>query len=255
MSSGIFIINDRFRIYPALNQLQDMQTGNLIRLEPRIMAVLEHLSRYAGQLVSREELIHDIWKNYGGGDEGLSQAISFLRKMLGDREKSLIQTIPKKGYCLNAVLRVDEVEQQKDKPVIVLPSMRSLARYSVLFYVLGTAFYFVYNGLNLQPTAVGQNISLVTRSASVSPCVQPAVKKILPVVANNKTTPIAIRLKGIKTTACNEKLRAPSSNPLPILSANTETKSYHYHLSDKTSQIVTTLDYQVAITLVSTIIN
>ena len=51
-----------------------------------------------GKLVTREEIIEKIWNGYGGGDEGLTQAISFLRKALNDTNKQIIETVPKGGY-------------------------------------------------------------------------------------------------------------------------------------------------------------
>ncbi len=72
------------------------------RVEPRIMKLLLLLAGSQGIAVTREQIINDIWDNYGGADEGLSQAVSFLRKLLLDTEKQLIVTIPKKGYVLEA---------------------------------------------------------------------------------------------------------------------------------------------------------
>jgi DNA-binding winged helix-turn-helix (wHTH) protein len=243
MSSDIFIINNRFRVYPALNQVQDMQTRQIIRLEPRIMAVLQHLSRYAGQLVSREELIRDIWHNYGGGDEGLSQAISFLRKTLGDQEKTLIRTIPKKGYCLTAVLRVDEVQQPTKR---LIAGMRSFLKYAVMLYVLGTAVYFISGGLHLQPTTVQQNVSLITRMEprQLSSAVSSEAKKNLAIAVNSKSMP-KVRPKILDTFSNN----TPNTHL-----ANTETNSYH--LSDQNAQMLIALDYQVTTSVnVSTTLN
>ncbi len=55
------------------------------------------LLKHSGELVTREALIQEIWNNYAGAEEGLTQAISSLRKVLVDDSKSLIQTVPKRG--------------------------------------------------------------------------------------------------------------------------------------------------------------
>lgn len=255
MSIGIFIINDRFRIYPALNQLQDMQTSQIIRLEPRIMAVLRHLAQNSGQLVTRDELIRDIWNNYGGGDEGLSQAISFLRKTLGDHAKTLIQTVPKKGYCLTVAPKLDEAVQQPTKRVTALPKMRSLLRYMVLLYVLGTAVYFISDGKNLHSTDPNQKARLIAlmETAQLPPAVSPGVKKLLPVATNNKSASVKIRSK-VKDTSSAAKMLVPTNNPPNILLANAETK--FHNINDPDAQITTSLDYQVTTSIrVSTTIN
>ena len=78
--------------------------GKAVSVEPKVMAVLQMLADRAGEVVTREELIADIWDVRFGGDERLSRAISILRGALGDSggEQSAIQTIPKQGYRLTA---------------------------------------------------------------------------------------------------------------------------------------------------------
>lgn len=99
-----FVINNRFIIDPATNSVRDNVKQKSSRLEPRLMGVLCYLAAKKGQLVTRVELIKEIWDNYGGADEGLNQAISFLRKLLDDTTKEIIETIPKKGYVMHAVI-------------------------------------------------------------------------------------------------------------------------------------------------------
>jgi TolB-like protein len=86
-------------------------------VEPRVMDVLMVLVGNAGQTVSREQLIDDVWNTTFVSDEVLSRCISLLRKHLGDdpRNPRYIETIPKKGYRLIAVvsdLSIDEVERE-----------------------------------------------------------------------------------------------------------------------------------------------
>ena len=75
-------------------------------VEPRVMDVLMLLVGYAGQTVSRDEIINRVWNTSFVGDEVLSRCISLLRKHLGDdpREPRYIETIPKKGYRLVATV-------------------------------------------------------------------------------------------------------------------------------------------------------
>ena len=75
-------------------------------VEPRVMDVLMVLVDTAGQTVSREELISRVWNTTFVSDEVLSRCISLLRKHLGDdrRKPRYIETIPKKGYRLLAVV-------------------------------------------------------------------------------------------------------------------------------------------------------
>jgi len=66
------------------------------------MKLLCILAKHPRKLVTREELIREIWNDYGGGEAGLTHSISTLRKILGDGSKELIETIPTKGYILHA---------------------------------------------------------------------------------------------------------------------------------------------------------
>lgn len=102
-----FIINSRFIIDPAINSIKDNESDKTIRLEPRLMYILCLLADNESKLVTREELIKKIWNDYGGADEGLNQAISFLRKFLDDSNKEIIETIPKKGYIFHAIIAID----------------------------------------------------------------------------------------------------------------------------------------------------
>jgi DNA-binding winged helix-turn-helix (wHTH) protein len=95
-----FRINDQFTVTPSANQV------NNEKLEPRLMKLLCLLVESRGQLVSRDRIIEEIWNGYGGGDEGLTQAISFLRKILGDKDKKIIETVPKSGYVFRGEITV-----------------------------------------------------------------------------------------------------------------------------------------------------
>lgn len=100
-------INNRFCVEADSNLLKDLAEENETRLEPRIMELLCLLLEKPGQVITRDQLVATIWKDYGGGDDGLTHAISTLRKVLHDHNKELIQTIPKKGYSFAGQVRHD----------------------------------------------------------------------------------------------------------------------------------------------------
>lgn len=74
--------------------------GLVHRLEPRLCGVLALLVQKAGTTVTRDEFLDLVWDG-DGSDEALTQTISRLRQLLGDRD--LIATIPRIGYQLSAV--------------------------------------------------------------------------------------------------------------------------------------------------------
>lgn len=85
---------------PAANELR--RDGEILRLEPKTMAVLLSLARRRGQVVTREALLDEIWSGVVVGDASLTQTVIKLRKALGDTAQapSYIETIPKRGYRL-----------------------------------------------------------------------------------------------------------------------------------------------------------
>jgi DNA-binding winged helix-turn-helix (wHTH) protein len=102
MNGTVFIINQRYTADSLRNEIFDKETGQKTRLEPRLMKLLCILTEHQGNVVKREFIIKEIWDDYPGANEGLNQAISFLRKLLADEHKEIIQTQPKTGYIFNA---------------------------------------------------------------------------------------------------------------------------------------------------------
>ena len=87
--------------------------GVEVKLEPKVMGVLVCLAQHSGKVVSRETLEATVWAGMVVGYDALSASIIKLRKALGDdsRHPRYIETVPKKGYRLIAIVRqADEAE-------------------------------------------------------------------------------------------------------------------------------------------------
>lgn len=88
----------------------DPDTGRLtrqgaeVRLEPKVMALLVLLANHAGEVMSREAIEAEVWKNMVVGYDALATTVIKLRKALGDssRQPHYIETVSKKGYRLIA---------------------------------------------------------------------------------------------------------------------------------------------------------
>ena len=81
---------------------RDQSPSELIRVEPRVMAVLACLARHPGEVVTRDEFSAEVWGGRVVSDEALSRCISVLRQIFGDdsREPRFIRTIARIGYTL-----------------------------------------------------------------------------------------------------------------------------------------------------------
>lgn len=72
------------------------------------MNLLQVLVDNAGKVVSRADLLNQVWGEHSGGDESLSRAISLLRRGFGQVRggNQYIETVPKRGYRLTAELSI-----------------------------------------------------------------------------------------------------------------------------------------------------
>jgi DNA-binding winged helix-turn-helix (wHTH) protein/Tol biopolymer transport system component len=87
-------------VHPTLNSVS--HDGQNTHVEPKAMEVLVCLARNSGTVVSKEELLRQVWPDTFASDDVLFRCISELRRVLKDDPKApqLIETIPKRGYRL-----------------------------------------------------------------------------------------------------------------------------------------------------------
>lgn len=123
-------------------------------VDPRVMAVFVALARRSGRLVTREQLLDEIWSGRVVGDETLTQCVYQLRCHLEaagghSRYRKLIETTPKRGYRL--VGKVKPVESSA-----VAGPLQAIARlsrqhmvFAVFLMVASLAgIYFAFDRLN-----------------------------------------------------------------------------------------------------------
>jgi len=117
-SPGSFRLGS-LRVDPSIGIVQGEQSS--LRLEPRVMALLVALARRPGMLVSRQELLAEIWRGGDVYDEALTQCVYQLRQQLvsagGVGCRDLVSTIPKSGYRLNSnVVSLGPPETREGEP-------------------------------------------------------------------------------------------------------------------------------------------
>jgi TolB-like protein/DNA-binding winged helix-turn-helix (wHTH) protein/tetratricopeptide (TPR) repeat protein len=98
-------------VTPALDSIS--RGTETHKLEPRTMRLLMCLANSAGEVVSVEYLLTEVWTGVIVGSASVYQAVSQLRKLLGDQdpEPTYIATVPRKGYRLIAAVRPIEAAQ------------------------------------------------------------------------------------------------------------------------------------------------
>lgn len=127
-----FLVGD-WLAEPALCRLS--RAGSTVRLRPQLMDLLVCLARHAGRVVSKDEILAEVWSGQFIAESGLSRSVAELRQALHDdpREPVFIETIAKRGYRLIAPVRYPDaapvaISDAAPAPVpVAAPPARSLA--------------------------------------------------------------------------------------------------------------------------------
>ena len=98
-----------WQVSPSLNKIS-LRNGKLSRhLEPRLTKLLCYLAANQSRVISRDELVKELWPKVIVNENSLTRAVSELRKQLfveNDFCSAYIETIPKRGYRL--LLAIEE---------------------------------------------------------------------------------------------------------------------------------------------------
>jgi TolB-like protein/DNA-binding winged helix-turn-helix (wHTH) protein/Tfp pilus assembly protein PilF len=91
-----------WRVDPALDEIS--KDGTAVKLEPRTMSLLVCLAEHAGQVVSVDQLLDEVWKDVVVTPNSVYHAVAALRRVLGDNTKdpTYIANILRRGYRLIA---------------------------------------------------------------------------------------------------------------------------------------------------------
>lgn len=90
-------------ILPESNRLRNSHSGLERQLEPRLIHLLCYLAANSNRVLSRVELVEELWPQVIVNENSLTRAISELRKQLSNTSavnQEYIETIPKNGYRL-----------------------------------------------------------------------------------------------------------------------------------------------------------
>lgn len=100
-NSGNFRLGD-WLVEPDLDRIS--QGDRRVGLQPQVMDLLVFLANRYNEVISIDELLSRIWKDRVVTNASIYSSLKQLRAALGDdvQNPSYIQTIPKRGYRLNA---------------------------------------------------------------------------------------------------------------------------------------------------------
>ena len=124
-----------WQVEPRLNAIKKNSKSH--PLEPRAMELLVYLAEHTEEVISKEQLIQDVWEGAFVTDEVLTYAVHQIRKALGDdaKEPRFIQTIPKRGYRLVAAVSWEEGRSGTDKePISPYPGLAPFSEDDAKFF-------------------------------------------------------------------------------------------------------------------------
>lgn len=67
-------------------------------LRAKSFALLSYLASHAGRVLSKDELLNAVWNDVTVTEDSLTQCIRDIRLALGEEGRSLIRTLPRRGY-------------------------------------------------------------------------------------------------------------------------------------------------------------
>jgi DNA-binding winged helix-turn-helix (wHTH) protein len=133
------------------------RAGQDVALEPQVFDLLHLLVRNAGRLVSKDQLIEEVWHGRIVSEATVSARINGARMAVGDTGKAqaVIRTVPRRGFEL--VAAVLELGDAAAKPVPVASSDKQTIRYAKS--ADGTAIAYAVSGSGPMLMRASHNLS------------------------------------------------------------------------------------------------
>ena len=138
-----------FELDPEKQQLR--RAGALVRIQPQPFRVLLVLARRSGEIVTREELRHELWGNetFVDFEQGLNYCIRQIRAVLGDEAQTprWVETIPRRGYRFIASIEGNEQPASSDSKGEPASPEQNASRMRTWLILAGSALILVLAGV------------------------------------------------------------------------------------------------------------
>ena len=96
-----------FYLYPAERIL--LKENNPVSLTPKVFDLLLFLVENQSRLLTKEEILKEVWQDAFVEEGTLARTVSTLRKSLSNSSQEFVVTVPKKGYRF--IARVEKVSK------------------------------------------------------------------------------------------------------------------------------------------------
>lgn len=113
--------------------------GDRVQIRPKSLAVFIYLAERPSKVVSKDELLDHVWAEVLVTDDVLVKSIGDIRQVLGDKDRTTLQTISGRGYLIEP----DDVPQTLEHPLQnIFKNPRSRWPLLIpLLLLLGLSFY------------------------------------------------------------------------------------------------------------------
>jgi transcriptional activator of cad operon len=176
-----------WRVDPISSQIS--KGDQIVRIEARTMRLLLCLAERAGEVVSLDELLDQVWAGVVVTPDSVYQAIATLRRYLADdpKEPAYIATVPRLGYRMVATVApwIDTPtsgmnRSSESTAAMTVPPTTGRTRASlrhryvalaiVATFILATcAAYLIHNGTATRQLAAAVRVSAPRKSIAVLP--------------------------------------------------------------------------------------
>ncbi|GGX89033.1 hypothetical protein GCM10007160_15460 [Litchfieldella qijiaojingensis] len=97
-----------------------LDSGQPVPLEPQVLSLLKYLVENRDRIVSKDELIDEIWQGRVVSDAALNTRIRAVRRALGDdrAQQRFLRTYPKRGFQFVAETDCFDSDDKVDAPVM-----------------------------------------------------------------------------------------------------------------------------------------
>lgn len=115
-----------WRYDQAAGRLVLVKTQQQIKLEPRLHQLLNYFLANPLQVISKDQLMDDVWPEGEGTDAAVMRAVASLRKILQPGltdVDSCIETLSKRGYRWTLVVDTEDTVEHVPEPVVLPQEM------------------------------------------------------------------------------------------------------------------------------------
>jgi adenylate cyclase len=180
-----------------------------VALRPKSFALLQHMVTHPARLITKDELLSEIWPKVVVTEDSLTRCISEVRAALGDTEQTVIKTVSKRGYIFaERVTKLDDDDPAAQPRGAETPTKGSFVQRRrqtilllTLFGILSLAAAVWYVAIREQHAIAPQHLSLIVLPfASLN--ADPAQDYLGDVITNELTTALS-RLHGATVIAAS----------------------------------------------------